>query len=120
MANLLAYRSTTLLHKLPDIVPTFALQIADKSESSSASKTDPSGPNTKPEDVYEFKTGSAGKEGPSRTGSPTGNSEQASDKSGKDPLQSGKEEKKASGQQQQQPQAGDKRGHDNEEDDEAR
>ena len=102
----------------------FPAEKSDSASSSAASKSETSGAGGKSgDDVYEFKTGAALKDAPSRTGSPSGNAADQpapAEKSGKDAQpSSGKDDKKASVQQQQ-PQAGDKRGHDNEDDEEAR
>ena len=105
---------------------SFLAEKSDPSSSSAASKSEASGAGGKLDDVYEFKTGAASKDAPSRTGSPSGSSADQplpAEKSGKDAQSSSaKDDKKNSAQQQQQPQpqAGDKRGHDNEDDDEAR
>ena len=98
--------------------------VSDKPDSSSApgSKSDGA---SKAEDIYEFKTTALTKEGPpsSRTVSPD-QANSSGDKSGvKDDkkVSSGvKDDKKLSNQQLQQLQAGEKRGHDNEDDEESR
>ena len=102
----------------------FPAEKSDAASSSAAPKLETSGAGGKSgDDVYEFKTGAALKDAPSRTGSPSGNAADQpapAEKSGKDAQpSSGKDDKKASDQLQQ-PHAGDKRGHDNEDDEEAR